>query len=105
MLSFGNDCAGPRGHGICSSFGQRYIALDQTFFAPLYFISIQYYVVAVHTYAKGRLICRLFYAFYPGVLNAFCLLRKTIPWDAAGVEPGANKEEVRNNEDKWLSSF
>ena len=35
-FSFGNDFAGPREqtHGICSSFGQRYIALDQNIFAP-----------------------------------------------------------------------
>ena len=42
LFSFGNDFAGPRGHthGICSSFGQQYIALDQSFFASLYFISM-----------------------------------------------------------------
>jgi len=27
-------------HGICSSSGQRYIAVDQGFFAPFYFISM-----------------------------------------------------------------
>ena len=33
LFSFGNDFAGPRGnsHGICSRFGQRNIALDQSF--------------------------------------------------------------------------
>ena len=40
MFCFGNDFAGPRRHTheICSSFGQRYIALDQSFTAPFYFI-------------------------------------------------------------------
>ena len=42
LFSFGNDFAGPRGHthGICLSFGQRYIALDQSFLAPFYFLSM-----------------------------------------------------------------
>ena len=33
LFSFGNDFAGPRGHshGICTGFGQRNIALDQSF--------------------------------------------------------------------------
>ena len=34
--------AGPRGHthGICSSFCQWYMPLDESFFAPFYFISM-----------------------------------------------------------------
>ena len=42
LFSFGNDFAGPQRqtHGICSCFGQQYIALDRSFFTPLYFISI-----------------------------------------------------------------
>ena len=40
LFSFGNDFTGPWGHthDICSSFGQWYIALDQSFFMPFYFI-------------------------------------------------------------------
>ena len=41
LFGFGNDFPGPQDHthGICSSFGQWYIALDQGFFfAPFYFI-------------------------------------------------------------------
>jgi len=42
LFSFGNDFAGPHKHthGIWSSFGQWYIALDQSFFMPFDFISI-----------------------------------------------------------------
>ena len=37
-FSFGNDFTGPRGHnhGICSGFGQRYIALDEIFHSILF---------------------------------------------------------------------
>ena len=42
LFCFGNDFAGLRGrtHGICSTFGQWYIDLDESFFAPFYFISV-----------------------------------------------------------------
>ena len=42
LFSFGNEFAGPRDHTheICSSFGQRYIAQDQSFLVPFYFISM-----------------------------------------------------------------
>ena len=42
LFSFENDIAGSRGHthGICSTFGRWYIAIDQSFFAPFYFISV-----------------------------------------------------------------
>ena len=39
LFSFRNNLVGPQGHihGICSSFGQWYITLGQTFCASLYF--------------------------------------------------------------------
>ena len=42
LFCFGNDFAGSWGHthGIYSTFDQWYIALDQSFFAPFYFISV-----------------------------------------------------------------
>ena len=42
LFSFGDIFARPRGHtqGICLSIGQWYIALDLSFFAPFYFISM-----------------------------------------------------------------
>ena len=40
LFSFGNDFPGPRGdtQGICSSFGQRNIALDQSFLISFRFM-------------------------------------------------------------------
>ena len=42
LFSLGNDFTAPQGntHGICSTFGQQHIALDQSFFTPFYFISM-----------------------------------------------------------------
>ena len=54
LFSFGNDFAGPQGHthGICLSFGQRYISLGQNFLAPLIYLyaKFRYYVVGVYTF-------------------------------------------------------
>ena len=40
LFPIGNDFPGPRGHtrGIWSTFGQRYIALDQRFFGSFNFM-------------------------------------------------------------------
>ena len=51
LFSFGIIFAGPRGHthGICSSFGRRYIALDQSF--------SRHFIVDIHNSSYGKAIC------------------------------------------------
>ena len=53
----------------------------------------RYYLVAVHIYSplgKGCLMSLLL-CLYPGVLNGFCLSRKTIPQCVLGVNPRGSK--------------
>ena len=95
LLSFGNDFAGPRGHthGICSSFGQRYIALGQSF--SRHFMSFRCQILILCcgcTYfplAKGYL--SLNWCPLPRCFEGFCFSRKSIPWSVQWVDSWGSK--------------
>ena len=80
---------------ICSTFGQCYIALDQSVFVPFYFISvpncdIMFWVFILPLLGKGYLSFILCPLLNPGALNGFCLLGKTIPRGSTHREANDN---------------